>query len=433
MNQIKQDKKKFKMTYCIGTNFDPELIEIISKYNKQNIFNSVFGKLKSDFIGGGRASTFLPDISMKELKSYIKLCHDNDLAFNYLINPMCMENQEVESSSHMKILRYLYELVNIGIDSITINSPYLCEIIKKQFPDLKVVIGLYAYIYDIHHVRYWTNLGADEITLGHKINRDFEALEKMLIYTRDKNVSMRLIANNVCLHSCPYAVMHGTGQSHASQKCNASKGEYIDYCILKCLNEKVRNPVNLISSDWIRPEDIGYYEELCKKTNNYKLSIKLVERTKTTEFLTRVIKAYATRSYDGNLLDILLWPKMSEMLKVQKTPEQMKLLASQYNVDELTKYFDIFNLPEVYIDNKKLNGFLDKFIKNFECDKKLCAGMNNQELSEGSKGVSEIICSYCNEWVNKAISYDNDEVKKWLNKYDDVEMGLKESRIFSKI
>lgn len=346
------------LTFDVGTNFDKNLINVIAENNKNNQFSSVFGKLKTDFLGGGRSSAFLPDITMEELRDYIELCHKNKLEFNYLINAMCMENKELEADSHFKIIELLKELDKIGVDAITITSPYLCELIKTQFPRFKVTVGLYAYAFDLNHIKRWIELGADEITLAHHVNRDFKLLKKMLLYTKGKNVTLRLIANNLCLHMCPYSIMHGTVQGHFSCSDSCSRGD-IDYCLMKCLSTKIEDMSNLISSDWIRPEDLCYYEKLCEETDNFNLSIKLVERTKSTKFLTRVVEAYARRQYKGNLLDILLWPKSDDMVvKTEPTAEEMKTMAELYNISQMFNYSKIFDLPNIYIDNTKLDGFL---------------------------------------------------------------------------
>ena len=94
----------------------------------------------------------------------------------------------------------------------------------------------------------------------------------MLLYTKGKNVTLRLIANNLCLHMCPYSIMHGTVQGHFSCSDSCSRGD-IDYCLMKCLSTKIEDMSNLISSDWIRPEDLCYYEKLCEETDNFNLSI----------------------------------------------------------------------------------------------------------------------------------------------------------------
>lgn len=48
------------LTFDVGTNFDKNLINVIAENNKNNQFSSVFGKLKTDFLGGGRSSAFCP-------------------------------------------------------------------------------------------------------------------------------------------------------------------------------------------------------------------------------------------------------------------------------------------------------------------------------------------------------------------------------------
>ncbi len=419
------NNEKFSMPYSIGTNFDPELINIISELDKDKSIKSVFGKMRSDILGGGRASLVLPEISMEQLRDYIKLCHSKGLKFNYLLNPMCMENKELSAREHKKIVSYIDKLVNIGVDSVTVNSPYMCEMIKKKFENIKVSIGLYAYIFDMHHVKYWCDLGADELTLYHKVNRNFALLENMLQFTKNTNMSLRLIANNVCLHSCPYCVMHGTSVAHASQNKHFSKHINLDYCLLKCTTEKIKNPVQLISSEWIRPEDVKYYEELCEKTRNYNFSIKLLDRTKSTDFLTKVIKAYTSREYDGNLLDILLWPKLNQVAKVHKKSFIFKAITGRYNLKEVKRFFDIYNLPDIYFDNKKLDGFLEKFISKFVCDEHLCEECDTENSNSGA------YCSYCKSWAQKAITYNNDERKKWIKESESIKVNLVDSKFFS--
>lgn len=424
---MNNNDKQFKMTFSVATNFDPALIDVVDQYNQDGQFTSVFGKLRSDIVGGGRASMVLPELSIKEVKKYIDLCHKKGLQFNYLLNPMCMENKELEIRSHKQIVKYIGELADIGVDAITINSPYLCELIKKQFPGIKVTIGLYAYIFEIQHIKYWEDLGADELTLLHGVNRNFGLLEKMLAYAKKSGIALRLIANNICLHSCPYQVLHGTGQAHASRKGHFSKNIYIDYCILKCISEKIKNPAGIIASEWIRPEDVKYYEQLCQKVGNTNFSIKLLERTKTTEFLTRVVKAYAERSYDGNLLDLVLWPKLNEVAKIHKLPMMLKAITGRYNLRELENFFDALNLPPVFVDNKKLDGFLEGFIGSFKCNQHVCDAVGKLG---GSGEQSLQPCSYCRNTAQKAIEFDREEVERWIAKTNAVLENLNGSKMF---
>jgi hypothetical protein len=151
--------------------------------------------------------------------------------------------------------------------------------------------------------------------------------------------------------------------------------------------------VEILKSAFIRPEDIHYYEEAGVD------NIKLVERSMTTDALARIVKAYTVRSYDGNMMDLihglskyiiynkdnfywkglkyLLQPSKINIFKAHKLVNQLTTLRSEKAFNES---FDL------YIDNKKLNGFMDFFHK----------GNCNRDCNE---------CNYCNKFAEKAISY----------------------------
>lgn len=301
------------------------------------------------------------------------------------------------------------------------------EILRSKVDCIFNCAAIVSHAFDLNHIKRWIELGADEITLAHHVNRDFKLLKKMLLYTKGKNVTLRLIANNLCLHMCPYSIMHGTVQGHFSCSDSCSRGD-IDYCLMKCLSTKIEDMSNLISSDWIRPEDLCYYEKLCEETDNFNLSIKLVERTKSTKFLTRVVEAYARRQYKGNLLDILLWPKSDDMVvKTEPTAEEMKTMAELYNISQMFNYSKIFDLPNIYIDNTKLDGFLKKFVDDYACNHKICVSKQNIDVTDSN------YCSYCSSWVQRAIIYNGEQVEKWIDNCREFEKALDRSEVFRSV
>ena len=199
---------------------------------------------------------------------------------------------------------------------------------------------------------------------------------------------------------------------------NDKSGEQLAYQVMS----------NLISSDWIRPEDLCYYEKLCEETDNFNLSIKLVERTKSTKFLTRVVEAYARRQYKGNLLDILLWPKSDDMVvKTEPTAEEIKTMAELYNISQMFNYSKIFDLPNIYIDNTKLDGFLKKFVDDYACNHKICVSKQNIDVTDSN------YCSYCSSWVQRAIIYNGEQVEKWIDNCREFEKALDRSEVFRSV
>jgi collagenase-like PrtC family protease len=421
-----ENDKKFQMKYTIATNFDPELIEEIAKYNQDHTFGSVFGKLKKDIIGGGRSSINLPKVSKNELKDYIQLCHRNHLKFNYLLNPICLGNREFIRKEHRQILKFLESLSNAEVDTVTINSPYLCELLKQQFPNFKITIGHFAYVSTIQQIKYWEELGADEITLQHQTNRNFKLLEDMLQYTKKSGIGLRIIGNNFCLHDCPYSFYHATGLAHSSDKKQKLNQLYIDYNVIRCNTEKIKDPGKLLSSGWVRPEDVKYYEALSEKTGNYNFSIKLVDRTKTTEFLKRVVKAYAFHSYTGNLIDILNLGITSNIRHYDIKTLIIGIITGSYNPKIMRKYADGFNLPVPYMDNQKLDGFIEKFIHEYNCDHSVCGDYDaTQPETNDSKE-----CNYCQHWARTVVTQNETADREWLEKSEGFLSDLKHSRMF---
>lgn len=426
-----QKNGKFKMKFSLATNFDRELIENISEMDKDKSIKTVFGKLKTDMVGGGRASMLLPELSMEYLKDYIDLCHEKGLEFNYLLNPMCLSNKELIKSSREEMIKFIGGIVDLGVDWLTVNSPNLCKIIKREFPNVKISVGVHAGVWEIQHIKHWENIGVDEITLQSFSGRNFPLLESMLRYTKDSGIALRVFGNLFCLHNCSYRFSHSTGQSHASR--SEGTESYLDNHVMTCTFDKVKNPVNIMASEWIRPEDVHYYEELCEKTGNYNFSIKLVERTKSTEFLTRVAEAYLTRNYDGNLLDLMLWPSVKSLAvksEVAATSENSsKEEAANKTKDVMSIFGEFYSIPDIYVDNKKLDGFMDKFITNFDCTKKVCEGLESKCSKSRDVSDSSVMCSYCKNWTEKAISYEQEDKDEWVDKANDILESISDGTI----
>ncbi|HEX2953801.1 MAG TPA: hypothetical protein VHR47_07440, partial [Bacillota bacterium] len=282
---------------------------------------------------------------------------------------------------------------------------------------------------NLQQVKYWEDLGANVLTLAHSVNRNFALLESLLSYTKQTGTRLRLIANNICLRECPYKLSHGTSNAHASQAGHASSGFFIDYNLLSCTYRKIANPANLIASEWIRPEDIRFYEALCDKTGNENLSIKLLERTKKTTFLMRVVQAYMDRSYEGNLLEIMAWPDY------QGT--DFKILAAVwnamkggYNLKEIGKFMGFFRIPPIHIDNKKLDGFLDKFLCNDDCTRRICEVAACSGEKEPGNGAGSVGCGYCKRWAEKTVGFNPDEITAWLRQAEESMEIIHQSRLF---
>lgn len=279
------------MKLSVATNFDNSLLDQISSYPVEDIY----GKLTRDFIGGGRASYSTGGINKKILEPHVKHAHKLGIRFNYLLNSVCLGNREWTRRGIKRIRGILDWLSKIKVDSVTVSIPYLAEIIKKHYPHFYLKIGIFANIDSSSRARFWEDLGADMLTLeSFSINRNFQILKEIRGAVK---CGLQLIANFACIPNCPMQIYHMVGLSHGSN--SSDNAPFIDYCILKCSYYSLKDPVMLIKSNWIRPEDIRYYEDI-----GYS-DFKLLERNAPTEVLVNRVRAYYERRSPDNLIELI--------------------------------------------------------------------------------------------------------------------------------
>jgi collagenase-like PrtC family protease len=344
------------MNLVVGTNWDNKLLDNLQDYP----VHSVYAKLDSDIFGGGRPGYLLPKISRKDAEKHISIAQSKGIEFNYLLNSSCLGNIEFTKKFNKEIIEHLEWLCEIGTSYVTLAIPYFIELIKKKFPQLKVNVSSLAHVNSIQRAKFYEDLGADMITLLDAFNRDFEFLKGI---KENTNCDIHLIANLTCLYGCPYQLYHGVISSHASQSEDKLQGYCIDYCLLSCINQKFRNPEEIIKSCWIRPEDLKVYEEIGID------HFKLVERFDTTETITHTVNAYSKRSYSGNLLDILSAKTTPD--KQLDTHVEPIIRPDLADVKQLKNMDSVIFSPDQYINNKDLDGFIEYF-KNWDCRTTSC-------------------------------------------------------------
>lgn len=395
------------MKLSVACNFDPELVEKLKPYPVYELY----GKLTSDYFGGGRPSFYLPKVDKIYLEEYVKLTHKAGFEFNYLINAIAMGNVEFTKEGQKELRKLLDWLSEIEVDSITTGSLFILKTIKRRYPHFKVRVSAHNFTDNPRKARFWEDNGADCIVVSEvNIYREFEILKAI---RESVKCDLQLIVNNSCRQDCAIACQHAVFLNYGSQDQKKKKrGIPLDYCVLYCYDFRLREPVNYIRANWIRPEDLHYYEEL--GFDNFKI----VERNTPTLLLLDRVKAYTNRSYDGNLLD-LVWniaypyDKFSEREKDYYSFSRfVKYFVKPRSVN-MIKFLQLIPLgvhqsilfprtrkPFIYIDNKALDGFIEYFLKN-SCQNVVCEK-----------------CRYCHEWAEKVVKIDPEWEKVSKKQYE---------------
>lgn len=371
------------MKISLATNFDDNLIEKIKPYNVYELY----GKFKKDILGGGRPVSKINEISKEKFECHVKLARQAGINFNYLFNGACTENLEQNGLWREEFKKFVLYLKSVGVNAFTITSPLILQIIKKIYPEAICRVSTFACVNSVQKVKYWEDLGADIICADFTtINRDLKLLQEMVKSL--KKAKIEILATNSCIKYCPYIHTHTNCISHSS----LNNSNYIDWCLYMCQYKEMCNIEEYIKSPWVRPEDIKYYEEIGIE------HFKITERDFPTEILLKRLDAYSKRKYNGNLLDLIqghgyqLQTHNEQLIKKTKFTNVQEILHEIHKVRgyKQERIYDSL----CYIDNAKLNNFLDFFVK----DK--CLG--NCEN-----------CNYCKTIADKTI-IKNEDVLNYL-------------------
>jgi collagenase-like PrtC family protease len=373
------------MKLLVPTNWDPDLILPLSKLEADV---QMYGVLPTSMIGSGGTGPDNIRMLANQVEEYIEQAHLAGLKFDYLLNAPSMGNMEWDEKTHRELLIHLNWIAGIGADSVTVTIPYLVELIKRQFPQLEVRVSTIAHVNSVARAKLFESLGADSITLDINVNRSFGALKAI---RNTVSCELTVLMNNLCLFQCPYEYYHHDGLGHASQNYNPLRGSYVDYCVLRCTLDRLRDVSQVIKCRWVRPEDIHVYEDL--GIDMFKIS----SRAMPTEKILRAAKAYSSRHYQGNLYDILnVVPPKAGFASSALPGEQGNGIGSP---------------PRYYIDNQALEGFMSFFRK--------------QDCSSGCDH-----CGHCQRIADKAIQFDRDEVDAYVAALNGTLDNLSTSSIF---
>lgn len=333
--------------YSLPSDFKKETIDKYMRLNEnyqESKVQETYGNVTlGNIYGSGRSADTLPALDEEKLRQYVKYSLEHGIKFDYTLNAPSLKNLEITKEGLPKIKEFLKILCDMGIDSITVSLPSLVEIVKTLNPEIKIKVSAISTINTPNKALDYKMMGVDRIVVEEAINRDFETLKNIVKSFGD---NVEVITNVVCYRNCIYRQFHYNSYIFDSIEYGSSYKYYITRCSQRMLN----NPSIFLKNSWIRPEDICEYEKI--GINHFKIQgrdiIKTADPAKALEY-------YFKGEFEGNLWQLIM-------------------------------LFDKNFIPSVYIDNKKLNGFIRPFVDKSGFCKNMC---NN--------------CGYCDSFVDKVM------------------------------
>lgn len=354
------------MEISVATSWDDKLIDGVSEIKGRNEVYEFFGSLKKGPVGSLRPVWTLPEVGEEDAREHIDHCHSHGYKFNYTLNALCLGNKEYNRTYRNKIIKFVDKLVGWGVDAFTVSNPFLVELIRREYEDIEIVTSSINEINDEGRALFYEGLGVSRITFHFGINRRFDLIKRLRESVR---CDLEMMTNLLCLKNCPMYTYHGCLEGHSTSPDYQSEERH-DFPPLKCHQKRLSEPVEMIKSPWVRPEDLKIYEKFGIKF------AKIAGRNMPTEWILERVKAYMLGKYDGNLYELVRFGVL-------------EAIKEGYGLEEL----------EIWIDNNQLEGFLDFFVSNCrdEC---------------GS-------CNYCDSVAKRVLSLNGD-VEQYIKKMEEI-------------
>lgn len=368
-----------KTKFCVPTTFEDSFLDSLNELNRKyrdagSQVCEVYGSFKTSLLGTGWPSTVLPFVDEETLAQHIEKAHSYDIEFAYTLNAVCMNLAEYTEEGHGILDETLRKLSQMKADTLIITIPYIIEYVAKNYPEFKIKASSLCYIDSLNRARMFEKLGAHRITLSEDLNRCFSLLK---LIRNSVKTELEVIANNGCLHKCPFRTYHNTITAHTSQSILEDHVgfTYRPYPLIRCTLERLSNHKEIIRSPWFRPEDVKYYTEI---GIDY---IKIAGRGLPADVLLKLIEAYLSSHWEGDIYALIDNSYMQFCLDM----------------------FDVNSEPlpplKVSIDNRSLDGWYEYFAKN------------NPPCLTGCEN-----CNYCDELAKKVVKVDYTIENKYIER-----------------
>ncbi len=265
--------------FSVGYNQDIQMLGLVKIF--RDYVKDIYFPMPKLLFGSGRVVE-QDDSYLLEIPQIIKFCRQNMIEPVMTVNPTCEGEFTGTKRQTEKIINVLN--ANKGINSVILANPLHAAPLRKAFPKIRLIASVNCYIKNAESAEYYKKLGFDEVTINRDMNRDIPLIKEI-----QKLVKARILLNEGCLRNCPFRKTHFNMISHGHDS------EYFDENT--CVRILRREPEKFFSIPFVRPEDLHYYD--------FADTFKLATRTTPTEKLGYVLEAYASRRFDGDLLDLL--------------------------------------------------------------------------------------------------------------------------------
>ena len=241
------------------------------------------------------APDFTPEVRAR-LLSDLTWARSRGIELDTLFNCNCYGDLAISPDLADFVTRTLREMDAEGLfpETVTTTSPFIATVLRQRFPSVRIRLSV--------NLRVHGSVGFEPILplfdsfyATRERHRETAWLRGMSDWARAHGKEIGIQANSGCLRQCPYQTFHDNLHGH-DRRAQSKVGERFDFSVFLCRQTYARDHESFLRATWIRPEDLPLYEPFVDV-------VKLA--TRRHAYPEKIVAAYATRAYDGDLADLV--------------------------------------------------------------------------------------------------------------------------------
>ncbi len=235
------------------------------------------------------------EAEMNQANALRKLC-DAGIGLNLLFNANCY-GRDAQSRAFFGRVGDLVDYIarEYKLLSVTTSSPLIAKFIKENFEGIDVRASVNMEIGTVEGISYVADY-FDSFYVRREANRSLKTLLELRRYCDGCGKEMYLLANSGCLNNCSAHIFHDNLVAHEKEISAMDNGYQFNGICWDFLSKKDSLNSWLQNTNFIRPEDIGLYENITP-------AVKLATRVNSSP--SRILGAYIDGRYRGSVMEIL--------------------------------------------------------------------------------------------------------------------------------
>ena len=283
--------------------------------NHKDFISEIYFPWQNITTGRGIISSGLENNLYEDLKAF----SSSRIRLSLLLNGNCYGYKALSKEFYQELKKTVSFLIEeFSITGVTTASPVIAKELKQQFPQLEIKASVNMEIGTCEGIEYLLD-SFDSFYLKREYNYDLERITRIKNICHNNGKKLYILGNSGCLNYCSARTFHDNLVAHQHEiDYTHNTIDFQGHCTSFLATRD--NKKNLLcKTNFIRPEDIHLYENICD-------GIKLATRTNFNPL--SIVHAYFNGKFHGNLLD-LTEPAHSSLFPGQIIAN--KLIPSNYS------------------------------------------------------------------------------------------------------